>query len=218
MAGAKYWSTLDAASAYWSIPLSEADKEKTAFAVPRGKFEFNVMPFGLCNSGASYQRMMDMCLSGLSTNKVLSYMDDIALFSDTFDEHMRDLAAVLDCLRAAKVTLKASKCVFAAQKVDFLGFELSVDGIKPQTRLTNTINQLPHPESKKELRRFLGMAGFYRAFVKDFATTSRPLNKLTGDNVKFTWDSSCEAAFQTIKQYLMLEPILAFPKLDEPFV
>ena len=91
----------------------------------------------------------------LSTDKVLSYMDDIVIFSDTFHEHMRDLKAVFNCLRAAKVTLKTSKCVFADQKVDFLGFELSVAGIKPQTlRLTNAINQFPHPESKKELRRF----------------------------------------------------------------
>ena len=78
---------------------------------------------------------------------------------------------------------------FAAQKVEFLGFELSVDGIKPQKRLTNAVNQLPHPESKKELRRFLGMAGFYRTFIKDFATISQPLNRLTGDNVKFVWDT-----------------------------
>ena len=139
---------------------------------------------------------MDMCLSVLSTDKVLSYMDNIVIFSDTFHEHMRDLKAVFNCLRAAKVTLKTSKCVFADQKVDFLGFELSVAGIKPQTRLTNAINQFPHPESKKE---FLGIAGFYRAFIKDFATISQPLNKLTGDNVKFTSDSSCEAAFQELK-------------------
>ena len=198
MAGSQYWSTLDAASAYWSIPLSETDKEKTAFAVPRGKFEFNVMPFGLSNSGASYQRMMDICLSGLRTDKVLSYMDDIVVFSATFNEHVRDLKAVFECLRTANVTLKASKCVFAAQKVEFLGFELSVDGIKPQKRLTNAINQLPHPESKKELRRFFGMAGFYRTFITDFATISQPLNRLTGDNVKFVWDTSCEAAFLEI--------------------
>ena len=200
MAGSQYWSTLDAASAYWSIPLSETDKEKTAFAVPRGKFEFNVMPFGLSNSGASYQRMMDICLSGLRTDKVLSYMDDIVV------------------LRTANVTLKASKCVFAARKVEFLGFELSVDGIKPQKRLTNAINKLPHPESKKELRRFLGMAGFYRTFIKDFATISQPLNRLTGDNVKFVWGTSCEATFLEIKQHLMCEPILAFSKLNDPFI
>ena len=218
MAGSKYWSTLDAASAYWSIPLSEADKEKTAFAVPRGKFEFNVMPFGLSNSGATYQRMMDICLSGLRTDKVLSYMDDIVIFSKTFDEHIRDLKSVFECLHTAGVTLKASKCIFAAEKVEFLGFELSVEGIKPQARLTNAINDLPRPGSKKELRRFLGMAGFYRAFIKDFAALSQPLNRLTGDNVPFVWDSRCDSAFQKIKQYLICKPVLAFPKLNEPFV
>ena len=151
MAGSKYWSTLDAASAYWSIPLSESDKEKTAFAVPLGKFELNVMPFGLSNSGATYQRMMDIGLSGLRTDKVLSYMDDIVIFSKTFNEHICDLKSVFECLLMADVTLKASKCIFAAEKVEFLGFQLSVEGIKPQARLTNAISVLPHPGSKKEL-------------------------------------------------------------------
>ena len=218
MAGSKYWSTLDAALAYWSIPLSEIDKEKTAFSVPRGKFEFNVMPFGLSNSGATYQRMMDMCLSGLPTDKVLSYMDDIVVFNCNFKDHIRDLKAVFDCLRSAKVSLKASKCVFADTKVDFLGFELSVDGIKPQHRLTEAIVKFPQPETKKELRRFLGMAGFYRAFIKDFATISQPLNKLTSDNTKFIWDMACEHAFQKLKQQLISEPILAFPKPNDTFV
>ena len=116
------------------------------------------------------------------------------------------------------MTLKASNCVFAGQKVEFLGFELSVDGIKPQKRLTNAINQLRLPESKKELRRFLDMAGFYRTFIKDFATLSQPLNRLTGDNVKFVWDASCEATFLEIKHHLMCEPFLAFPKLNGPFI
>ena len=198
--------------------MSESDKEKTAVAVPRGKFEFNVMPFGLSNSGATYQRMMDICLSGLRTDKVLSYMDDIVIFSKTFDEHIRDLKSVFECLHTADVTLKASKCIFAAEKVEFLGFELSVEGIKPQARLTNAINDLPRPGSKKELRRFLGMAGFYRAFIKNFTALSQPLNRLTGDNVPFVWDSRCDSAFQKIKQYLSCKPVLAFPKLNEPFV
>ena len=218
MAGAKYWSMLDVASAYWSVPLAESDKEKTAFSVPRGKFEFNVMPFGLSNSGATYQQMMDMCLSGLWTDKVLSYMDDIVIFNSTFEDHIHDLKNVFECLRIAQVTLKASICVFADEKVNFLGFELSVDGIKPQHCLTNAINEFHHPESKKEIRGFLGMAGFYRAFIKDFASISKPLNKLTGDNVKFMWDERCKVAFQELKQCLISEPILAFPKLNDSFV
>ena len=130
-----------------SNPLSESEKEKTAFAVPRGTFEFNVMPFGLSNSGATYQRMMDICFSGQRTDKVLSYMDDIVILNQILDEHLRDLKSVYECLQTADLTLKASKCMFAAGKVEFLGFELSVEGTKPQARLTSAINDLPRPSS-----------------------------------------------------------------------
>ena len=157
--------------------------------------------------------MMDICLSGLRTDKVLSYVDDIVeygRYSKTFDEHVHDLKSVFQCSHAADVTLKVSKCIFAAEKVEFLGFELSVEGIKPQARLTTAINDLPRPSSKKELRRFLGMARFYCAFIKDFAVVSQPLNRLTGDNVSFVWDSRCDSAFQKIKQYLICKPVLVF--------
>ena len=99
--GAQYWSTLDAASANWSIPLVESDKEKTAYSVPNGKFEFNVMPFRLSNAGASYQRMMDIYLSGLLTDRVLAYMDDIVVFNRTFTEYVDDLSIVFDRVRLA---------------------------------------------------------------------------------------------------------------------
>ena len=91
MYGARYWKTLDAASTYWSMPLAEDNKEKTAFSLPRGKYEFNITPFGLCNAGASYQRMMDITLSGLPTDRVLAYMDDVVIFSKTFEEHLTDI-------------------------------------------------------------------------------------------------------------------------------
>ena len=110
MEGARYWSTLDAAGAYWSMPLNEADKEKTAFTVPRGKFEFNVTPFGLSNSGASYQRMMDICLAGLPYHRILAYMDDIVIFSCTFAEHLSELETLFEKLSEANITLKSSKC------------------------------------------------------------------------------------------------------------
>ena len=187
MQGAKYWTTLDAASAYWSIPLAEEDKEKTAFSVPRGKFEFNVTPYGLTNAGASYQRMIDICLSGLPPDRVLAYMDDIIIFSKTFAEHLSMLEKVFQRLVQAGVTLKFSKCNFAASIADFLGYELSEEGIKPQKRLTEAIHTFSRPNSRKEIRRFLGLAGFYRRFIADFANISRPLNALTSDNVQFKW-------------------------------
>ena len=113
MHGAKYWTTLDAASAYLSIPLVEADKEKIAFSIPRGKFEFNVTPYGLCNAGASYQQMININLAGLPSDRILAYMDGIVVFSKTFSEHLKSLEQVFQQLRFLVVSLKLSICLFA---------------------------------------------------------------------------------------------------------
>ena len=185
MAGATYWFILDAASAYWSMPLNELDREKTAFSVTRGKVEFNVTPCGLCNAGASYQRLMDMCLSGLPADQILAYMDDVAVISRSFSEHLRDLESVFLRLQSAGISLKASKCLFASQTVDFLGYELSSDGIKPQKRLTDAIRDFQRPETKKKLKQFLRLTGFYRNFIKDVSELSKPLNRLTSENTLF---------------------------------
>ena len=218
MEGAQFWSTLDAASAYWSMPMNEEDKEKTAFSVPRGKWEFNVTPYGLCNAGASYQRMMDICLARLPSDRVLAYMDDIVIFSRSLGEHKQLLEAVFERLRKANITLKASKCVIASSSVDFLGYHLSVDGIRPQNRLTTAIQNFQRPGNKKEVKGFMGLAGFYRHFIKDFSKISSPLNALTSDNVVFTWSDECETVFKQLKEVLMSEPVLAFPRLGETFI
>ena len=218
MHGARYWTTLDAASAYWSMPLSEGDKEKTAFSVPRGKFEFNVTPYGLTNAGASYQRMMDICLAGLPPERILAYLDDIVIFSPTFEDHIKDLRNVFERLRAADISLKASKCVFASEEVEYLGYELSANGIKPQEKLTEAILSFRKPESRKELKRFLGIIGFYRNFIDGFGNISHPLNKLTSENVPFLWSEECDLAFENLKSRLATKPVLAFPCPGRNFV
>ena len=106
----------DAASAYWSMPLAEEDKEKTALSLPRGKYEFNVTPFGLCNAGASYQCMMDITLAGLKTDRISAYMDDIVIFSRTFEEHLTDIEQLFQRLQSSGISLEHSKCVFARDK------------------------------------------------------------------------------------------------------
>ena len=108
--------------------------------------------------------------------------------------------------------------MFADNKVDFLGFELSPDGIKPQDRLTAAINQLPTPKSEKKIKRCLGMTGFYHNFIRDFATISQPLNELTCDNVPYLWTKECESAFQILQQQLLSRPVMAFPQLGTQFV
>eukprot|EP00794_Sanderia_malayensis_P019749 gene19749-21686_t len=218
MHGAQYWTTLDAASAYWSIPLEEEDREKTAFAVQRGKFEFNVMHFGFCNAGATYQRMMDISLSGLPAERVLAYMDDIVVFSNTFEEHLQSLKLVFQKLRESNMSLKLSKCVFATRKVDFLGFDLSNSGIRPQSRLTEAISNFKQPATKKELKGFLGLAGFYRAFIRDSANIAEPLNRLTSDKFPFAWTADCSKAFIALKEALFSDPVLQFPNLQKEFV
>ena len=217
MHDSQFWTTLDAASAYWSMPVNELDKENTAFSVPRGKYEFNVTSFGLCNAGASYQRMIDMSLSGLNSDRILAYMDDIVVFSKTFDDHVASIAQLFGRLRASGISLKLSKCIFASNKMDFLGLELSSHGIKPQPRLTEAIELYKRPSKRKEFRGFLGLAGFCRAFISTFAGISAPLNALTSDIVPFPWTSECEDAFLQLKAKLISEPILKFPDLNQPF-
>ena len=218
MHGSIYWSSLDAASAYWAMPIREVDKEKTAFSVPRGKFEFNVTSYGLCNAGASYQRLMDLTLSGLSPDRILAYMDDIVIFSKTFGDHIISLDAVLTRLGESGIQLRADKCVLGVHNLEFLGFELSKDGVKPQKRLTQAVQDFPAPKSRKEVRRFLGLSGFYRAFVKRYATIAKPLTELTSEKISFKWTDECKKSFNELKNALLTAPVLAFPQPSEKFV
>ena len=211
------WTTLDAASAYWSIPIEEEDKEKTAFSSPRGKWEFNVTPYGLCNAGATYQRTMDLNLSGLMGMRILAYLDDIIIFSRSYDEHLQQLRELLKCMRKHNISLNLSKCRFAMSQVDFLGYNISKDGVKPQKRLSEAIRNFQRPASKKDLKRFLGMASYYREFIEMFADTASPLHKLTSENIPFVWKDDHEEAFVKSKDALCSYPVLKFPKFGESF-
>ena len=218
MEGAKFWTTLDAASACWSVELEEKDREKTAFSIPHGKFEFKVMTFGLKNAGATYQRMMDIILSGLPPDRVLAYLDDIVIFSRSWDEHKQDVERVLDKLEAAGISLRPEKCVFGSHEVNYLGYYMNEDGIRPQKALVEAISDFKRPETKKEVRRFLGTVGFYRDFIRNFADISTPLRNLTKDTTTFLWDEDCEKAFQELKGLLTEYPVLAFPITNKEFI
>ena len=150
MEGAKFFTTLDAASAYWSVKIKESDREKTAFSLPHGKYEFNVMPFGLNNASATYQRLIDICLSGLPASRMIAYLDDIVIFSKSFSEHMSDVEKVFKRLSDTKISLRADKCLIASDEVNFLGYHLSESGIKPQSDLVDAINSFKRPNSKKK--------------------------------------------------------------------
>eukprot|EP00112_Aurelia_sp_Birch-Aquarium-sp1_P020335 Seg5217.3 transcript_id=Seg5217.3/GoldUCD/mRNA.D3Y31 product="Retrovirus-related Pol polyprotein from transposon 17.6" protein_id=Seg5217.3/GoldUCD/D3Y31 len=145
-------------------------------------------------------------------------MDDIVIFSKTFEEHLQSIEAVFERMQESNIALKLSKCIFASHKVDFLGFELSNSGIRPQSRLTDAISKFEQPKTKKEQKGFLGLAGFYHAFIRNFANIAEPLNNLTSDKIPFAWTNECTGAFNALKRALLSDPVLRFPNLQQEFV
>lgn len=206
--GAEYFSSLDLRSGYWQIPMHESDKEKTAFATPDGLYEFNVMPFGLCNAPATFERMIDTVLHGLKWKTCLCYLDDIVIFSSSFAEHLRRLDEVLTCLANAGLTLNTKKCHFARKSIKVLGHVVSKDGIRPDPDKISAVANFPRPEQQKALRSFLGLASYFRRFVRNFATLALPLNQLLNSGTPFVWSDACEKAFEDLKQALTSAPVL----------
>ena len=149
LAGARYFSTLDLISGYWQVEVRPEDREKTAFCTHEGLFEFKVMPFGLCNAPATFQRLMDRVLAGIQQSSCLVYLDDVIIVGMTFQEHLKNLRDVYDRLRGAGLKLKPSKCNFGSSQVQFLGHIVSADGVHTDPKLTEKVAQWPRPTSRK---------------------------------------------------------------------
>jgi len=213
----RYFSTMDLASGYWQIPIKESDKEKTAFISCAGLWEFNVMPFGLCNAPATFQRMMDRILEDVGWKIGRDYIDDLITGSETFEGHLEDLETLFKCLKKAKLQVKLGKCKFGRKKVVFLGHEVSGEGIRPNREKVEAIAKMKPPEDIKGLRRFLGITSYYRRFIKDYATIAEPLTHLLRKGLIFKWSIERQKAFQELKDRLMKSPILAFPDFTKTF-
>jgi len=210
LAGSQYFTTLDLKAGYWQIPIEEEDKKKTAFVTTDGLYEFNVLPFGLSNAPASFQRIINSVLGNLRWDITLVYLDDIIVYSKSFEQHVQHLDLVFDALQKANVKLNIIKCSLAKKQLDYLGFRITPHGIKPTiTNVKKTIN-FPTPTSAKEAYSFVQMAQFYRRFIKNFASIAAPLNVFKSKNTKFVWTSECQKAFNTLKQMLSQYPLLAF--------
>ena len=216
--GAKWFSTLDLKSGYWQVPIAEQDKEKTAFRTSSGQlFEFNQVPFGLCNAPATFSLLMDRVLAGLHWETCLFYLDDIIVFSSTWEEHLARLREVFERLRHAKLKLGAAKCTFAAKEVSYLGHRVTEEGLLPDPSLLAAIRDIPPPKTATEVRSFLGLAGYYRRYVKGFAAIATPLHALTRKDALFHWSEDCQAAFDQLKARLTTSPITAFPDFSQAF-
>ena len=212
MSGSTWFSTLDLRAGYHNIPVAAQDRDKTAFITRRGCWRYTVMPFGLTCSPSVFQRLMDMVLHGLSYEICLVYIDDIIIFSNTFEEQLRRLGAVLQRLRRAKLKLKPSKCKLLQRKVEFLGHTISAAGVEMQTSKIDAVVNWPRPRDTHQLRSFMGLCGYYRRFIAGFADTAAPLHALTGKGVHFCWGPEQETAFVALKEKLTTAPVLGMPE------
>ena len=217
LGGAKVMSTLDLDRGFWQVEMADEDKEKTAFTSFLGSFSFQVMPFGLRNSPSTYQRLMSHVLSGYTGVFCHVFIDDIIVYSRDMSEHLDHLNKVIARVREAGLRLKPKKCKFACASVKYLGHIINNGTIQPDPENIRVVRDLKPPETAKEVRSFLGLASYYRNFVKDFSHIARPLTALTKKNVKFQWNEAQETAFQKLKTALTSEPVLQLPNFEEPF-
>jgi len=180
----------------------------------KGIFGFRVLPFGLCNAPSTFQRLVDMALGGLTWEICLAYLDDLIIFSRTFDQHLERLQKVFDRLVQAGLKLKPSKCALFQKKVKFLGSIVSSEGTEPDPEKVQAVAEWPTPQTLTEVRAFVALARYYRRHIQSFAEMARPLHELTKKNVRFFWGDAQEGAFQQLKQALTSALVLAMP-LDE---
>jgi hypothetical protein len=181
LGNASYFSTLDLASGYWQVEVDPSDWEKTAFVTPFGLHQFCFMPFGLSIAPATFQRLMEQVLAGLHWSTCLIYLDDIIMFSRTVAEHLGQLRDVFTRLKNAGLKLKPSKCHLLQNGVRYLGHIVSGKGIETDPEKVRSVFDWPIPLNQKDLKRFLGLASYYRRFVEGFAQVAAPLNALTDE-------------------------------------
>ena len=177
------------------------------------------MPFGLTNAPATFQRLMECALAGLVGDQCLIYLDDIIIFSSTFNEHLKCLACVFDRLWAAGLELKAKKCHFMQEQVTYLGHIISNKGIVPDKAKLTAVTVYPTPQTTKEVKQFMGISNYYRNFIPSYTHIAEPLHCLLRKSYKtFNWTKECQESFDTLKSKLTTPPILAFLRFTDPFM
>ena len=209
---AKFVSKLDLLKGYWQVPLSKRAQDIAAFVTPTGLYSYTVMPFGLRNSPATFQRLMNRVVSGLEGCSV--YLDDLVIYSDTWYSHLQRIHALFDRLAEARLTINLAKCEFARATVTYLGRVVGQGCVAPVQAKVMAIENFPQPVTKKELQRFLGLVGYYRSFCKNVSTIVFPLTELIKAKVKCIWSDDCKHAFENVKSLLSSSPVLAAPCFD----
>ena len=224
MVGARFFSSMDLKSGFWQVRMSEKSRQYTAFTVGSlGVYEFLRMLYGLCNAPATFQRLMQNCLGELNLTYALVYLDDVIVYSKTEEEHLRRLQAVFERFHEHGLKLKPSKCRFLRKQITFLGHEVSSDGMMPGNLNLKGIAEMAPPANYTEVRRFLGMTGFFRRFIKNYVRIAKPLNDiLEGEASKLkseavTLPPDALDAFEKLKMCCMTAPVLAFEDFKKEF-
>ncbi|MCP3667673.1 MAG: hypothetical protein GY696_35150, partial [Gammaproteobacteria bacterium] len=219
LGNSSYFTSLDLASGYWQIRMSDEldSKNKTTFCCFLGTFRFKRMPFGCKNAGMTFQRLLERVLAGLLYDGVYTYIDDILVTGSTWSSHVAKLRAVFDRLRQAKLKLKLKKCDFGKPETDYLGYLINADliGVNPK-KLEKVCNFLV-PNTKKQIRRFLGMCNYYSKFIWNYSDYAQPLHALTQKNAAFEWTENCQKSFEYFKQALCAAPVLRYPDFSSEF-
>ncbi|XP_038062329.1 uncharacterized protein LOC119732798 [Patiria miniata] len=228
---AKYFSVLDLTSGYYQVAMAKEDMEKTAFVTPFGLWEYTRMPFGLCNSPATFQRLMQRCLGDQALSSLLIYLDDIIVFSTTFDEHLKRLELVFSRLQQHGLKVKPAKCSFFKTEVNYLGhLVVAGEGVRPDPEKIATVKDWPQPTTVTELRSFLGFTGFFRKFICQYSSIASPLfaylkgpmkkgkTKPRPPGGKVDLDDAAVSAISTLKTRLTEGPVLQFADFSQPFV
>lgn len=218
MTGKKFVSKIDLSKGYWQVPMADESKPLTAFSTPSGLYQFRTMPFGLVNAPATFSRMMRKLLQGM--NGVENFIDDVIVFTDTFEEHLHILKTVFERLRDAGLAARPTKCFIGFDKIDCLGHMVGNKCLEPEQDKIDAVRNAPIPQTKKQVRAFLGLAGFYRKFIPNFSAIAIPLSDLTkkGQPNKVIWTESQQRAFDTLKHMLSERPILKLPEFNETFI
>ena len=215
VSNAKYVTKIDLLTAYFQIPMTDKAQEISTFITPDGTYKFKVMPFGLSNAPSSFQRLINSVISDVP--QCHAYLDDIVVYSDSFNEHLNQLTLLFQKLTEAKLTINLNKCTFCRATIEYLGHIVGSGAVKPVNAKVKAIQDFPTPKTRKQLRSYIGMAGYYRRFCKDFSIVACPLTNLLKKQTKFDWSQECEHAFMEIKDLLTKAPVLVSPNYTKPF-
>jgi hypothetical protein len=216
--GSVFFTAIDLAKGFWQIALDDESKQKAAFTTIYGQFQYRRLPFGLATSPGAFQKVMNTVLAGLNWVQCMVYLDDILVFSSTFEQHLATLEKIFQRLLKANLKIKLSKCEWARTELNYLGHVINSEGKMPDPKKVSAIKELEPPKNVKDVMSFLGKVGYYHKFIQDFSNLAYPLNQLKRKGEPWVWGTEQQKAFEALRDQLCSAPVLKHPDFSRPFV